>query len=158
MIQSLRMKFLALATSAAACVAAPETMDDPIQRTISFIGIGCTVALTIVGIVGIRLALHTLRAIRRQADIMEQQTKATETAANAAKSSVDAIIAESRPWILIQRSESQDRIQLPYVIPTLGMSYSDCRQDKKTRCHAVIGDGAIREATAFTRFHVTVLS
>jgi hypothetical protein len=52
-----------------------------------------TAILTLVGIVGIIVAICTLK-------IIERQTKATETAANAAKDSADALVGAERPWLI----------------------------------------------------------
>ena len=66
---------------------------------ITVVGMICTLALTVVGIVGICVAVKTLKAVKRQADIMERQTAATEIAANAAKASADALINTESAWI-----------------------------------------------------------
>jgi hypothetical protein len=54
-------------------VTAPEKPVDLIERTISVVGIICTVALAIAGIVGICVALKSLRVIRFQAHEMKRQ-------------------------------------------------------------------------------------
>ena len=46
---------------------------DPIERTISIVGIVCTIALTVAGVIGICIALKTLRAIQLQAHEMKRQ-------------------------------------------------------------------------------------
>ncbi len=59
-----------------------------------------TWALVFVGVGAIYAALRTLGAIKRQADILERQTKATEIASEAAKASADAVKSAERPWVL----------------------------------------------------------
>jgi hypothetical protein len=56
--------------------------------------------LVIVGGFQVWLLYRTLGAIKRQADIMETQAKSTETAANAARISADALIASERAWVI----------------------------------------------------------
>jgi hypothetical protein len=72
---------------------------------------GASGLLAIVGIVGIIFAYKTLREVKRQAEIMEQQTRATEIAADAAKASADAVIHSERAWLLV---EGFDRA---YLVP-----------------------------------------
>jgi hypothetical protein len=62
----------------------------------------------IAGIVGIFVALRTLRAVKRQADemldqatLMKEQTAVAEKSANAALSTAQAYINAERPWLLI---------------------------------------------------------
>ncbi len=95
-------------------IVTPEKTIDHVERIISYVGIGCTVALTFVGIIGICVGIKTLRTLRKQAGIMirqshimqrqastmEEQTKATITAANAAKINADAIINIERAWLI----------------------------------------------------------
>lgn len=61
-------------------------------------------ALVIIGTVGIIVAIRTLK-------IIERQTSATEIAANATEASVEAFLAENRPWVLVEVGSSGLRIQ-----------------------------------------------
>jgi hypothetical protein len=88
--------------------------------TLGFAGAaaGFTGLLVIIGGRGVHVALRTLVAIEKQANLMERQTtvlerqtKAIEDTAVAAKGQIEAVIAESRPWLLI------DKIEKPYLTP-----------------------------------------
>jgi len=57
------------------------------------------IGLLIAGLIGIIVAVRTLRAIKVQADIMERQTKVGEDAAKAAKDSAESIKRSERAWI-----------------------------------------------------------
>jgi hypothetical protein len=48
-------------------------------------------------------SIATLRAIKRQADVMQRQTEVTETAAIAAKASAEAVRNAERAWILVHK-------------------------------------------------------
>jgi hypothetical protein len=58
-------------------------------------------ALVLVGVGGILAALRTLRAIERQAGIMERQTAAAETAAEAANKNIEMFISKERARLRI---------------------------------------------------------
>jgi hypothetical protein len=58
------------ATNQNVSVAAPQKAVDPVERIIRIIELGCTVALAIAGIIGIYIALKTLKAIELQARAM----------------------------------------------------------------------------------------
>lgn len=73
------------------------------ERFISIVGLICTVALAVVGIIGIRVALNTLKAINRQARILLRQTSAARIAAEAAKDSVKII--ERQTTIMATQTE-----------------------------------------------------
>lgn len=74
-----------------------------------------------VGFFGVLAAVCTLRTIRRQ-------TIATETAANAAKTSADAIITGDRPWLLVEKVDVGDKIQSPYLVPV------EVNRERLTHC------------------------
>jgi type II secretory pathway pseudopilin PulG len=80
-----------------------KSVKDRIDWTI----LGCTVVLTIVGLVGTIVALRTLSAIKKQAEIMDehrvslaQLAKAAQDNAAAAKASADALINTERAWVI----------------------------------------------------------
>ena len=62
--------------------------------------------LVVVGIAGILVAIWTLRYIRRQADLMERQTKILEDSVAAAQKTADAATAQ------IEMVKSKERAQL----------------------------------------------
>jgi hypothetical protein len=64
-----------------------------------------TLALAVIGAIAASIAIRTLRSI-------ETQTNHAGIAADAAKASVDAIIAENRPWLLIPL---ENGIQSPFL-------------------------------------------
>jgi hypothetical protein len=74
--------------------------------------------LAIVGIAGIIIAICTLIVIQRQ-------TKATETAAKAAKDSADALINSERAWILVNIGKlppfkpDPNQLQILWIFPTI---------------------------------------
>jgi hypothetical protein len=94
-------------------VHAVRIVDGPPRSAGDTVALVCTIALTVVGISGICLAWHTLRAIQRQGWIMikqarilqgqsrsmERQAKAAEDAAIAAKKSTDALANIERAWV-----------------------------------------------------------
>jgi hypothetical protein len=57
--------------------------------------------LVLVGTWAVWAALRTLGTIKRQADIMERQTKDTAIAAQAAKASADALMNSQRAWVMV---------------------------------------------------------
>jgi hypothetical protein len=65
------------------------------------------IGLLIAGIAGIVVAIYTLRTIKEQAI--------------SAKASIDAVISENRPWLLLERQEHAVRIQPPYLAPIENM-------------------------------------
>lgn len=76
----------------------PISIKWSIADTIALI---CTIALALVGILGVIVAVFTLRVIARQ-------TSATEEAAQAARVSAEAFITESRPWLLLHKDMSPE--------------------------------------------------
>jgi hypothetical protein len=68
-----------------------------------------TVALVLVGAIGIWFARRTLRAV-------EEQSRAAVIGATAANLNAQAVINSERAWILIDRGELADRIQEPYLV------------------------------------------
>jgi hypothetical protein len=105
----------------------PEKAAGHVESVIGLIGIVCTVVLTVVGVIGICVALRTVAAIQRQslimirqsrimqrqANTMEKQTDATIIAANAAKANADALINIERAWLIPSNSVS------PKLLPTV---------------------------------------
>jgi len=79
-----------------------------IKDSIDWTVLGCTIVLTIVGVIGTIVAVKTLFAIEKQAAIMDEHRKSLEQlseAANnnaiAAKRSADAIVNVERAWIMV---------------------------------------------------------
>src|ERR1700730_5372194 len=63
-------------------IVTPKESVDYIERIITVIGVICTVALTIVGIIGICVALRTVKTIQRQSLIMIRQARIFQRQAN----------------------------------------------------------------------------
>lgn len=76
-------------------IVTPEKTVDPIGRTISIVGVVCTVILTGVGIFGIRIGLKTLRGILIQA-------KQTARSARASEKQATALINSERAWLIVE--------------------------------------------------------
>jgi hypothetical protein len=76
-----------------------------------------SVLLLFVAIGGVWAAIETLKAISRQADIMDRQTKDTGVAANAAYRNAEAVINAQRPWLFIPMGEEFSKIENP-KLPT----------------------------------------
>jgi len=64
-------------------------------------------ALVIVGAIGIRYAIRTLRAVERQAKANENQLSETQRSTDAAVKSANALMDGDRAWLLV------DDVQLP---------------------------------------------
>jgi hypothetical protein len=84
----------------------PEIAVKQVKDSIDHIVLGCTIVLTIVGVVGTWVAVKTLRAIKKQAEIMdehrvslEQLTRAAQDNAAAAKASADALMNSERAFV-----------------------------------------------------------
>jgi hypothetical protein len=75
--------------------------------------------LVIVGGFQVWLLYRTLGAIKRQADIMDVQARATETGANAARNSALALIASERAWVMVDLEK----------VPTIGLIVTGTRVD-----------------------------
>ena len=80
---------------------------------IDWLALLISTVLMIVGIVGIGAALKTLRAVKKQADLMteqaalmKEQTAISDKAASAALLNAQAVINAERPWLLIYPSRS----------------------------------------------------
>lgn len=70
-------------------------------------------ALVIVGIGAIIAALLTLQIIKRQTEAVRTAADAAKASADAAKAQIEAVIAENRPWLLL------DKIEVPYLVPAV---------------------------------------
>jgi len=66
--------------------------------------------LVLIGGIGIMAALQTLKIIRRQAVSMRRQTTIL-------RNSVNAVISENRPWLLIPSGQNEAAIQEPFLEP-----------------------------------------
>lgn len=71
-----------------------ETKPDWWARIIELVAAAATIALAIIGYLGVRAAKDTLR-------LLAVQTKANIRAANAAKASADAIVKTERAWVAV---------------------------------------------------------
>jgi len=77
-----------------------KTAKDAIDKTV----LGCTIVLTFIGIAGTVVAVKTLFAIKRQADIMEEHREKLEQLASAAGKNADAALLNARSVILSERA------------------------------------------------------
>lgn len=82
---------------------------------IDVLSLAVSFVLMVVGMVGIFVALRTLRAVKRQADemldqaaLMKEQTAVAEKAAKAARLNAQAVINAERPWLLIEPKRSRE--------------------------------------------------
>jgi len=103
----------------------------PIKDTIDWTVLGCTIALTFVGIAGTIVALKTLFAIERQATIMEEHRVSLEELAKAAnknagaaeenaaavQNSVDMFISKERARIRVEIGHFKFEIDEAHTIP-----------------------------------------
>jgi hypothetical protein len=69
-----------------------------------------SVGLFIAGVLGIIVAIATLKILRRQ-------TKAAEDSATAARLNAEAVINSERPWILMDWERNGPKIGPPYLVP-----------------------------------------
>jgi hypothetical protein len=75
--------------------------------------------LVAAGFGAIIAAIYTLIAIRRQADIVEEQTTATEKSVDAALLNTEAVINSERPWLCIPMGEEFSKIEPPILVERL---------------------------------------
>jgi len=84
------------------------------QNLSNWVLAGCAIGAIIVGLI-------TLGTIKRQTSHAETAANAAKAGAEAAKAQIEAIVAENRPWLLL------DKIEPPYLIPAEEVSQEERR-------------------------------
>lgn len=103
----------------------PEKSVDPIERAISIVNVVCTIALAIVGVCGIRVAVNTLREMRRQREetarqveasilqvrAMQEQITEMSNQTEVSRLNVDAFIKSQRAWVVTRIVLAEDNLK-----------------------------------------------
>jgi hypothetical protein len=106
---------------------AVESKNIHLQQQLIRVGLAQTVALIVTFFAvwyqakktaaAAKAAADSVEAINRQAVIMERQTAATETTANAANLNAEALINSERPWILVENFQLFELVPMENQIP-----------------------------------------